>query len=96
MKLGQSRDGILLQVRARPRARRNAIDGVRDGALLISVTAAPEDGCANAAILKVLSDALGCAQSTLSIERGQTARDKTVLVPALSLEEVTARLASKL
>jgi uncharacterized protein (TIGR00251 family) len=92
LQLTRSRDGVLLPVRARPRARRNGIDGMRNGALLVSVTTAPEDGRANAAIIKVLADALGCAQSTLRLDRGTTSRDKKVLVCGLNEDEICGRL----
>lgn len=41
-----------------------------------TVTAAPEDGRANAAVAAALAYALGVAKSRLVLVRGQTSRDK--------------------
>lgn len=68
-------DGAQFSVRATPRARRNAVE-LRDGQIRISVTTAPEDGKANAAIQKLLARALGVAPSRLELVRGASARDK--------------------
>ena len=72
-----ARPGTLLALRVTPRARRNAI--VIDGAQLrIHVTAVPEDGKANRAVLRLLADALGVAPSRLTLLRGEASRDKLV------------------
>lgn len=58
-----------------PRARRNAI--ARDGSVIkISVTTAPEDGKATAAVAEALAHALGVAKSRLTLLRGAISRDK--------------------
>ena len=51
--------GTVIQVRAQPQARKNAIVGEHAGMVRVAVTAAPEKGKANDAILEVLADALG-------------------------------------
>lgn len=84
--------GVRLRLKVRPQARRAGIDGVvpdRDGeALSVSVTAAPEDGKANAAVIALLASALGVAKSAISVTQGAAARRKTVHVagagPALA------------
>ena len=73
-------DGVRLRLKVRPQARRTGIDGVvpdRDGdALSVSVTAAPEDGKANAAVIALLAKALGIAKSAISVTQGAAARRK--------------------
>jgi uncharacterized protein (TIGR00251 family) len=88
-----SRDGVLISVRVKTRARANGIEGARDGVLIIAVKAPPVEGAANAAVLEVLAKALRCAKSTLSIARGTKSRDKIVCVTQLGEDEVRARLA---
>jgi uncharacterized protein YggU (UPF0235/DUF167 family) len=61
-----------LPVRVKPRNRVNAIEGVRNGSLLISVIAAPEDGKANAALLQVLAFQLKLPKGALSVQRGHS------------------------
>lgn len=74
-----ARPGTELSVRVIPKASRNAIR--REGALLrVQVTAVPEDGKANAAVVKLLSKALGLPKSRLTLIRGETARDKVFRV----------------
>jgi len=59
---------------------------------VIRVTAPPADGAANAAVVRILSRALGIAPSTVRIERGGSSRTKVVSVP-LATEAALARLA---
>lgn len=67
--------GAVIAVRVTPRASRNAV--MLDGATIrVMVTTVPEDGKANAAVVKLLSKALGVAKSRLVLLRGASARDK--------------------
>jgi uncharacterized protein YggU (UPF0235/DUF167 family) len=62
------------------------------GAVTVRVTAAPERGKANAAVVEALAEALNMPASAVEIVRGHGARDKVVLVQGLTLEEVLERL----
>jgi len=75
-------DRLEFSVRVTPRASANAVAGEREGALRVRVTAAPVEGAANAAVVALLAKALGVAPSSIRVERGATARTKTVSVPA--------------
>lgn len=68
-------EGTEIRVRVSPKSRRNAISLV-DGAIRAHVTAPPEHGKANAAVVKLLAKAMGVAKSRLTLLRGVTARDK--------------------
>jgi len=86
---------ILLAIRLTPKGGRDALDGIKvlaDGqcVLCARVRAAPEDGAANDALLKLLSKALDVPASRLSLVSGQTSRLKTVQIPAC--EGVLTRL----
>lgn len=67
--------GVPFEVRVRPGARRNAVELV-EGAIRVHVTAAPEGGKANRAVLRLLADALGVAPSRLTLLRGESGRSK--------------------
>ena len=72
-------------MRLAPRGSRNAIEGVdRDAAdrarLRVRVTAAPERGRANAAMLKLLAKAWRLPAGSIAVTAGATDRNKTVLV----------------
>lgn len=70
-----ARPGAEIAVRVTPRASRNAV--ILDGeAIRVAVTVVPEDGKANAAVVKLLAKALGVAKSRLVLVRGATSRDK--------------------
>jgi uncharacterized protein (TIGR00251 family) len=94
LRLSPGKDGVLVPVRVKPRARVNKIEGVRDVVLLVAVNAPPVEGAANAAVIEVLSKALGCARSTLYLARGEKSRDKIVCVTQLGEEEIRTSLAS--
>lgn len=86
--------GTVLEVRARPGGRHDAIVGTHAGALRVSVSAAPERGKANAAILDVLAEALGSRPSQIDLLSGAKSHAKRVLVVGMTPNEVRRRLAS--
>ncbi len=67
--------GAEIAVRVTPRAARNAVERA-EGRLNVRVTVAPEGGKANAAVARLLAQALGVPKSHLVLLRGETARDK--------------------
>jgi uncharacterized protein (TIGR00251 family) len=67
-----------LRLRVSPRAKRNAVLGLRGDTLKVSVTAVPERGKANDAVVDVIAGALGVPRSRVRIVAGETAPLKTV------------------
>ncbi len=88
IELTVTQEGIVLPVRAQPGARRNAIVGQQADALKIAVTAPPDRGRANEAIVEVLSESLGISKSQIQLHSGPTSRQKKFLIRNKSLEEV--------
>ncbi|PAU99010.1 DUF167 domain-containing protein [Paracoccus salipaludis] len=68
--------GARIAVRVTPRGGRDALTLDEAGGIHVRVTAAPEDGRANAAVRKLLARALGIAPSRLTLAGGATSRDK--------------------
>jgi len=66
----------LLQVRVQPKARRNEVMRQTDGSFRVRVTAAPEDGAANRAVIALLAEAFDVAPSRVALVRGAASRDK--------------------
>ena len=66
----------LVSVRVQPRARRNEVTEQAGGALRVRVTAAPEGGEANRAVIALLAEAFGVAPSRVELVRGGASRDK--------------------
>ena len=83
---------VTLRVFVKPRSARDAVDGVRDGALVVRVTAPPADGQANAALLRVLGRVLAVPPSAVRILRGASGREKLLSVDGVSVALVRARL----
>ena len=81
-----------LKLRVSPRAKRNAILGLRGDTLKVSVTAPPERGKANDAVVALLAEALGVAPSSIELVSGGASKDKVVEVD-LGAEEIARRLA---
>ncbi len=102
----ETREGIALDVRLTPRGGRDALDGVEtlaDGRTVLKarVRAAPTDGEANTALIRLLSGALRLPRSQISIASGATARLKTVVLQgdpialAATLAACLGRIAEK-
>jgi uncharacterized protein (TIGR00251 family) len=85
-------EGCVLPVRAQPGARRAGIQGEQNGALKVAVTAPPEDGRANAALVELLREQLLLKRSQVELISGHTSRDKRFLIRGLSCAEVLDRL----
>jgi uncharacterized protein (TIGR00251 family) len=92
IELTEHGEGCILPVRAQPGARRSGIQGEQNGALKVAVTAPPEDGRANQALVEVLREALGLKRSQVELIAGQTSRDKRFLIRGLSCEQLRAKL----
>ena len=80
--------GVTFEVRVAPRASRNRIVGVRDGALKIALRAPPVDGAANEALKKLLAKALGVAKSEIEIVHGDRARLKVIRIRGVRAEDL--------
>lgn len=85
----QSGEELLFSVRVQPKASADRIVGEHGGALKITVTAAPEKGKANAAVIALLSEKLGIPKSAIEIVRGETSRLKTVRIRGLTTESLS-------
>ncbi|NLT06131.1 MAG: DUF167 domain-containing protein [Solirubrobacterales bacterium] len=81
-----------LDVRVVARAAREEIAGERGGRLVVRVTAPPIEGRANAAVCRLVAKALGAPKSSVTVARGQTARDKQLAVADMDDGEVRQRL----
>ena len=69
-----------ISIKVSPRSSRNEIKKLPDGTYKIFLTAAPVDGKANDAAIKILSDHFSVSKSKIKILRGATGRNKIVEV----------------
>ena len=90
--LTPARDGILLNLRVSPGAKRTSIEGpYGENALKLKVASPPVDGKANAEVESFLAESLGIPGSYVAVIRGTSSRDKVVLVrgvEAATLREI--------
>lgn len=76
----EEKGGITIKVRVQPRAAKNQVAGVMDGAVKVRLTAPPVDGAANKACCEFLAGLFGVPKSNVEIIHGLTGRNKTVRV----------------
>ena len=79
-----------IDIRVMPRSSKNGIDGIRDGRILVRVTAAPVDGGANDAVVATIAAALDLPRRAVRVVHGNTSRNKTIEVTGL--DSATARV----
>jgi uncharacterized protein len=91
--------GNLLNVRVTPKASCNGVMGfykAADGSvsLAVKVTAVPDKGLANAAVIKTLAKAMMGSKSSFNLVKGQTDRNKTfeITTTTQSIEAFIASL----
>jgi uncharacterized protein len=72
--------GWVLSVRAQPGAARTEVTGPYGDALRIRLAAPAADGKANAELVRFLAEILGVPRAAVTLVRGHTSRDKSVLI----------------
>jgi len=84
--------GVRVTLRVMPRAPRNSIEGVRDGRLVVRVTAPPVDGAANEGVISALAAAVGLPRRSIRIVSGTTSRNKVAEITGLDAAQVRVNL----
>ena len=67
-------------IHLQPNAKRDEICGLLGDRIKIAITAQPIDGKANEALIKFLSKKFKIAKSCISITKGLTSKDKTIVI----------------
>jgi hypothetical protein len=81
-----------LTLRVAPGAASTAVVGRFGDAWKLRVAAAPEDGKANAAVVRLLADVLEVPERDVAIVTGHGSRDKTVALTGIADDEIERRL----
>ena len=76
----------------KPRSSKDAIEGEREGALVVRVKAPPVEGEANKALVRLLGRALDVPSAAIRLLSGATGRRKRVLVAGVAAAEARSRL----
>ncbi len=83
---------VRLNLKVAPKAGRNAIAGWMGETLKVAVTAAPEKGKANEAVIELLAKRLRLPKSALSVVRGQTSTQKVIEINGMEEGEILRQL----
>lgn len=87
--------GVILSIRTQPGSSKNRIIGEYGGRLKLAVTAAPEKGKANKAVIELLADTLRIHESSIHIISGESSRDKRVLIEGFILKDLKSLLSQQ-
>ncbi|HEY1352968.1 MAG TPA: DUF167 domain-containing protein [Ktedonobacteraceae bacterium] len=81
-----------IDVHVVPRSNRNAL--IREGeSLKVWLTAAPVDGAANEALIRLLARQLDLPRSALRVVRGASGRRKVVEIDGMTMAQMVSKLA---
>lgn len=87
-------DSTRLRVKVSPGAGRAGVVGRQGDAWKVRVTAAPEHGRANEAVLRLLAEALAVPRDAVTLVSGHAGRDKVVELSGLGPALIERRLTS--
>ena len=85
---------IRLKIKAIPNAKKTEAAGVRDGSLVVKLSAPPDKGRANRLLVEFFSEKLGIRKSAVAIESGETSRNKILAFPKEAEEALASFIAS--
>lgn len=85
--LKETKAGQVLTLRISPNASKNEIIKTPEG-IKIKITAQPIDGKANKALVEFLSKQFKVPKSYFEIIRGETSKDKSILINNIDAEKV--------
>ena len=89
---GAMRYGCIVGVRLKPASSREKIVSVGADEICLAVTAAPIDGKANEAMIRLLAKMLDIPKSSIGVRRGATSRNKLVEIANMAKEEVMKKM----
>ena len=90
----QDGDSLYVDISVHPRAKLARIGPVHGDRLKVAIVAPPVVGKANRAVVALFAKQFGCAKRDIEILQGESARQKTLKIAGVSLEELQRVLAS--
>ncbi len=86
--LKHTKDGLLLQIKISPNSSKNLI--IKDEAgIKIKLTAQPIEGKANKALIEFLSKQLKIPKTSIEILKGETSKEKTLLLKIFDDDKIS-------
>jgi uncharacterized protein (TIGR00251 family) len=83
---------VVFAVKVVPASSRTELSGLLDGMVKIKLSAAPEKGKANKALLAFLAEKLGVKKNSISIIAGETCAVKKIQVLGISAQALSEKL----
>lgn len=84
----ETKDGFITQIKISPNASKNEI--IKDEAgIKIKLTAQPIEGKANKALIEFLSKQFKIPKTSIIILKGETSKDKTLLIKVSESDKIT-------
>ncbi len=83
----ETNNGLIATIKMSPNAKKNEIIKT-DTELKIKITAQPIDGKANKALIEFLSKTFKIPKTSISIIKGETSKEKTILLSVTDKEKI--------
>ena len=90
--LQEKDNGVLILIKAQPRASKDEIGTALGHELKVKIAAPPVDSAANDALILFLADILGCSRASVQLVRGQSSRHKQLFIRGMSAAKVEEQL----
>ena len=87
-------EGVELDVRVIPRARKTELGGMRGDAFVVRLAAPPVEGAANHGLIRFLAETLNVPQRAVRIVSGEHGRRKRLAIAGVTAAHVRARLST--
>ena len=84
----ETKDGIIVQIKISPNASKNSVLKDETG-VKIKLTAQPIEGKANKALVEYLAKLIKIPKSSIGILKGETSKDKTLLIKVSDSDKIS-------
>lgn len=91
MQIRETAEGVVIKVKVTPNSSRNAVLDTPD-LLTVKLTSPPVEGKANKELLRFLAKTMHVAPSSITIVRGHSSREKTLLVSGVDAATLREKL----
>lgn len=88
----QESAGVVLHLWIQPRASKNELVEIRDGALKVRLTSPPVEGAANELCREYFAKLLGVPRGDVLLIAGERSRHKRLLIGGHTIDEVRKRI----
>jgi len=85
-------EGVLLRLYVQPKSRRVGAAGLHQDRLKVCVAEPPDKGKANEAVIRLVSKLFAVTRTSVRLIRGETSRQKDLLLVDSQLNDLTLRV----